>query len=124
MPAWAPAPLRCESASEGMLGESLPRLYTDLAGWYHLLTSPDEYGEEADFYWGCFLDAAEAPPRICPFEPAPVQPQEARLPNPRPPSAVNTAHTAFFQEIKPTNDNRGCCAYICCAFSRLHPGLP
>jgi SAM-dependent methyltransferase len=46
-----------------MLGESLPRLYTDLAGWYHLLTSPDEYGEEADFYWGCFLDAAEAPPR-------------------------------------------------------------
>jgi SAM-dependent methyltransferase len=47
-----------------MLSDSLPRLYTELANWYHLLTSPDEYGEEADFYWGCFVDAAsETAPR-------------------------------------------------------------
>jgi ubiquinone/menaquinone biosynthesis C-methylase UbiE len=45
------------------MGESLPRLYTELAGWYHLLTSPNEYGEEADFYWSCFVEAAGTPPR-------------------------------------------------------------
>lgn len=28
----------------------LPRLYGDLAGWFHLLTAPEEYVEEADFY--------------------------------------------------------------------------
>ncbi len=27
-----------------------PRLYGDLAGWYHLLTAPAEYAEEAAFY--------------------------------------------------------------------------
>jgi SAM-dependent methyltransferase len=45
------------------MAESLPRLYTELASWFHLLTAPEEYAEEADFYWGCFVDAAEAPPR-------------------------------------------------------------
>ena len=44
-------------------GSTLPRIYTDLAGWYHLLTSPAEYGEEADFYWRCFVEAAETAPR-------------------------------------------------------------
>jgi hypothetical protein len=28
----------------------LPRLYTDLAGWFHLLTAPEEYDEEATAY--------------------------------------------------------------------------
>jgi SAM-dependent methyltransferase len=43
-----------------MLGDStsLPRLYTEFATWYHLLTAPEEYVEEAAFYWGCFVDAA------------------------------------------------------------------
>lgn len=27
-----------------------PRLYGDLASWFHLLTSPNEYGDEADLY--------------------------------------------------------------------------
>ena len=45
------------------MAESLPRLYTELAGWYHLLTAPEEYAEEADFYWGCLVDAAETEPR-------------------------------------------------------------
>lgn len=27
-----------------------PRLYTDLAGWFHLLTAPEDYEEEAGFY--------------------------------------------------------------------------
>jgi ubiquinone/menaquinone biosynthesis C-methylase UbiE len=28
----------------------LPRLYGDLAGWFHLLTAPEDYKEEAAFY--------------------------------------------------------------------------
>lgn len=30
--------------------EQLPRLYTDLAGWFHLLTAPEEYVDEAATY--------------------------------------------------------------------------
>jgi hypothetical protein len=33
-----------------MGGEKLPRLYRDLAGWFHLLTAPEDYREEAAFY--------------------------------------------------------------------------
>lgn len=29
---------------------SLPRMYTDLAPWWHLLSAPEEYAEEAAFY--------------------------------------------------------------------------
>src|SRR5688572_33237863 len=45
------------------MSESLPRLYTDLAGWFHLLTAPEEYAEEADFYWGCLVEAVDEEPR-------------------------------------------------------------
>src|SRR5437868_1013654 len=45
------------------MSESLPRLYTDLASWYHLLTAPDEYAEEAEFYRRCFVEAADTPLR-------------------------------------------------------------
>ena len=31
-------------------GEQQPRLYTDLAGWFHLLTAPEDYREEAAIY--------------------------------------------------------------------------
>lgn len=42
--------------------DALPLLYTTLAvDWYHLLTPPDEYVEEAAFYLGCFRDAATGP---------------------------------------------------------------
>ena len=33
-----------------MGGEKQPRLYGDLAGWFHLLTAPEDYREEAAFY--------------------------------------------------------------------------
>jgi SAM-dependent methyltransferase len=39
--------------------DAQPRIYTDLASWYPLLTAPEEYDEEATFYWGCFQEAAE-----------------------------------------------------------------
>ena len=45
-----------------MMGDA-PRLYGELADWYHLLTGPDEYGEEASYYWSVFLDALGEPPR-------------------------------------------------------------
>jgi SAM-dependent methyltransferase len=43
--------------------DELPRIYTDLAPWFHLLTAPSEYDEEAEFYRRAFLEAATAPPR-------------------------------------------------------------
>jgi SAM-dependent methyltransferase len=39
----------------------LPRLYTDLADWWPVLSSPDDYAEEAAFYRQTILDAASGP---------------------------------------------------------------
>jgi SAM-dependent methyltransferase len=41
----------------------LPRLYTDLASWFHLLTHPDEYVEEAAAYRDTLLAATSPRPR-------------------------------------------------------------
>ena len=35
-----------------------PRLYRDLAGWFHLLTAPHEYRDEAHYYGERILEAA------------------------------------------------------------------
>jgi SAM-dependent methyltransferase len=43
--------------------EALPRRYTDLAEWFHLLTAPEEYAEEADSYRRFLLEASATPPR-------------------------------------------------------------
>ena len=40
-----------------------PRLYDDLAGWWPLLSAPEEYAEEAAFYRQALVDAAERPVR-------------------------------------------------------------
>ena len=40
-----------------------PRLYTDLAEWFHLLTAPHEYLEEAEYSVTCILEAASGPVR-------------------------------------------------------------
>ena len=42
---------------------TLPRLYTDLANWFHLLTRPDDYVEEAAAYRNSLLGAVETRPR-------------------------------------------------------------
>jgi SAM-dependent methyltransferase len=34
-----------------------PRIYTDLADWFHLLTAPAEYAEEAEFYLRTIAEA-------------------------------------------------------------------
>jgi SAM-dependent methyltransferase len=45
------------------MAEVLPLLYTQLADWFHLLTAPDEYAEEAEFYFRALSEATGAPPR-------------------------------------------------------------
>jgi SAM-dependent methyltransferase len=41
----------------------LPLLYTELANWFHLLTAPEDYAEEADFYRRIMMGASESPLR-------------------------------------------------------------
>lgn len=43
--------------------DDLPRLYTEFADWFHLLTDPAEYAEEAAFFLRHFTEAAGVPPR-------------------------------------------------------------
>ena len=40
-----------------------PRLYTELADWFHLLTAPADYAEDAQLYLDLLTDAGGAPPR-------------------------------------------------------------
>jgi SAM-dependent methyltransferase len=42
---------------------ALPSLYTELAGWFHLLTAPEDYAEEAAFYGKTIIEACARPPR-------------------------------------------------------------
>jgi SAM-dependent methyltransferase len=39
----------------------LPRLYRELAEWFHLLTAPEEYAEEAERYRQVLTEAADRP---------------------------------------------------------------
>lgn len=43
--------------------QSLPRLYTDLAEWWPLLSAPDDYMEEAEIFRRALTDACSPPPR-------------------------------------------------------------
>ena len=40
-----------------------PRLYGELAEWFHLLTAPEDYKEEAEFYRQVMVEAADSPVR-------------------------------------------------------------
>jgi SAM-dependent methyltransferase len=40
-----------------------PRLYGELAGWFHLLTAPEDYAEEADLYRRVLAESCDRPPR-------------------------------------------------------------
>lgn len=40
-----------------------PHMYTDLAPWFHLITSPESYAEEAAIYSRLLVDAARRPVR-------------------------------------------------------------
>jgi trans-aconitate methyltransferase len=46
-----------------MADSDAPRIYADLAGWFHLLTAPEEYAEEAMIYTELIAGASILPPR-------------------------------------------------------------
>jgi hypothetical protein len=39
-----------------------PKLYFELAPWFHLLTTPEDYAEEAEFYRNAIVTASDQPP--------------------------------------------------------------
>jgi SAM-dependent methyltransferase len=39
----------------------MPKLYAELASWFHLLTAPEDYAEEAKLYAGLLTAAADSP---------------------------------------------------------------
>ena len=45
------------------MGRQLPRLYSTLADWFHLLTAPEEYAEEANVYSGMLRSLMTSEPR-------------------------------------------------------------
>ncbi|HEU0076919.1 MAG TPA: class I SAM-dependent methyltransferase [Longimicrobiaceae bacterium] len=59
-------PIPGPPAADASTGESAgPRLYGELASWWPLMSSPDEYVEEAAFYGQALADACERAPRTC-----------------------------------------------------------
>ena len=40
-----------------------PRLYAEMASWWSLLSPPEEYAEEASFYYRTLLEACDRPPQ-------------------------------------------------------------
>src|SRR5437868_4638030 len=40
----------------------LPKLYGELASWFHLLSSPPDYAEEAEFARSLLVEAGSTPP--------------------------------------------------------------
>lgn len=40
----------------------LPKLYSELASWFHLVSSPPDYAEEAEFARSLLVDASSTPP--------------------------------------------------------------
>ena len=44
------------------MSKQSPRLYSQLAEWFHLLTRPEDYAEEAEFYRRTILSASPLPP--------------------------------------------------------------
>jgi hypothetical protein len=45
------------------LPETLPLLYRELADWWPILSTPEEYAEEAAFYAQALINACTVPPK-------------------------------------------------------------
>ncbi len=52
-----------DAAGGGSAAAGAPKLYGDLAAWWPLMSSPDDYEEEAAFYETAMAEACERPPR-------------------------------------------------------------
>jgi len=50
------------ASKETFSTEGLPLLYNELASWFHLLSAPEDYAEEAEFYRKTIMAACETPP--------------------------------------------------------------
>lgn len=48
---------------QSVLQEHTPKLYTELASWWHLLSAPADYAEEAAFYHQVLTESCARPPR-------------------------------------------------------------
>jgi len=48
---------------DNIADESFPKLYTDFAQWFHLLTAPEDYAEEAEFLYQAILSASQRIPK-------------------------------------------------------------
>ena len=55
--------MKSSSTSRKSDGTAGPRLYSDLASWFHLLTAPADYAAEAAFYRRVIESACAHPPR-------------------------------------------------------------
>jgi len=44
------------------MADTQPSLYTDLAAWFHILTAPEDYAEEAAFYRKVIIENSLVPP--------------------------------------------------------------
>ena len=51
------------TAAEQEQASTPPKLYTEIAEWWPLMSSPDDYAEEAEFYGRTIAAACQAPPR-------------------------------------------------------------
>src|SRR4029077_11088025 len=51
------------SAAAHSVSNELPLLYTEYADWFHLLTAPADYAEDARLYLDLLADANGSPPR-------------------------------------------------------------
>lgn len=59
-----PAPGYCFGRRyTGAVADQTPRLYSDLAGWFHLVTAPADYAEEAAVWVRLLTEACARPPR-------------------------------------------------------------
>jgi len=52
-----------QSEDKVLSEDSSPRLYGDLSSWFHALTAPEDYVEEAAFYRKIIAAACSSPPR-------------------------------------------------------------
>ena len=52
-----------QSGDKVLSEDGLPRLYGDLSSWFHALTAPEDYAEEAEFYRKTIVAACSSPPR-------------------------------------------------------------
>jgi SAM-dependent methyltransferase len=47
--------------NQRLADKQTPRLYSEFADWYHLLSAPDDYAEDASLYLGMLAELAGAP---------------------------------------------------------------